>query len=171
MEIVALLVALVALAVGALALRRADVVERRARRWAPGQQEAATQGAERPAPAGTPPAGVSPAEMAALRKRVDELSEATTEAASAAASAGAAGGFSRVSVVRYDAFEDLGGRLSFSAAVLDDRGKGFVLTAIHGRSETRSYLKQVPPPDDGTQRELSPEESMAITQAMKGRRS
>ncbi len=109
--------------------------------------------------------------MAALRKRVDELSEATTEAASAAASAGAAGGFSRVSVVRYDAFEDLGGRLSFSAAVLDDRGKGFVLTAIHGRSETRSYLKQVPPPDDGTQRELSPEESMAITQAMKGKRS
>jgi hypothetical protein len=75
-------------------------------------------------------------------------------------------GLSRVSVVRYDAFEDLGGRLSFSAAVLDDAGCGFVLTAIHGRSETRSYLKQLPPPDDG-QRELSPEENQAVKQAMK----
>ena len=45
----------------------------------------------------------------------------------------------RVGVVRYDAFDEVGGRMSFSAALLDDAGRGVVLTAIHGRAETRSY--------------------------------
>ena len=34
-----------------------------------------------------------------------------------------------VAVVRYDAFGDMGGRLSFSAAVVDDRGDGLVVLA------------------------------------------
>lgn len=68
-----------------------------------------------------------------------------------------------VAVVRYDAFGDLAGRLSFSAALLDDTGDGVVLTSIHGRSETRSYAKGVcggrsPHP-------LSPEEKEAIVRA------
>lgn len=50
---------------------------------------------------------------------------------------------SRVAVVRYDAFDDMGGRLSFSAALLDDHGDGLVLTSINGRTETRTYAKQV----------------------------
>ena len=48
-----------------------------------------------------------------------------------------------VAVVRYDAFADMGGRLSFSAAMLDDSGDGLVLTSINGRSETRTYAKGV----------------------------
>jgi hypothetical protein len=65
-----------------------------------------------------------------------------------------------VSVVRYDAFGDLGGRFSFSAALLDDSGDGLVLTSIHGRSETRTYVKGV---TDGTADiELSPEERKAM---------
>lgn len=46
-------------------------------------------------------------------------------------------------MVRYDAFDDMGGRLSFSAAVLDDHGDGLVLTSINGRTETRTYAKPV----------------------------
>ena len=46
-----------------------------------------------------------------------------------------------VAVVRYDAFADMGGRLSFSAALYDDSGDGFVLSSINGRSETRTYAK------------------------------
>jgi cytoskeletal protein CcmA (bactofilin family) len=42
-----------------------------------------------------------------------------------------------VGVVRFDAFEDMGGRLSFSAALLDSRGDGVVITSINGRQETR----------------------------------
>ncbi len=71
-----------------------------------------------------------------------------------------------VSVVRYDAFGDMGGRLSFSAALLDDAGDGLVLTAIHGRSETRTYVKGVTGGDADMQ--LSPEEEQAVTYAMKG---
>ena len=65
-----------------------------------------------------------------------------------------------VAVVRYDAFGDMGGRLSFSAALLDDSGDGLVLTSINGRSETRTYAKGV----KGSQSDhsLSPEELQAI---------
>ena len=71
-----------------------------------------------------------------------------------------------VSVVRYDAFGDMGGRLSFSAALLDDGGDGLVLTAIHGRTETRSYIKGVKAGQSDAS--LSPEEQQAITFAMRG---
>lgn len=71
-----------------------------------------------------------------------------------------------VSVVRYDAFGDMGGRLSFSAAMLDDGGDGLVLTAIHGRSETRSYIKGVKAGQSDAS--LSPEEQQAITFALRG---
>lgn len=65
-----------------------------------------------------------------------------------------------VSVVRYDAFGDMGGRFSFSAALLDDQGDGLVITSIHGRTETRSYLKGLA----GGQSDipLSPEEEQAV---------
>lgn len=65
-----------------------------------------------------------------------------------------------VAVVRYDAFRDMGGRMSFSAALLDDAGDGLVLTAIHGRGETRSYSKGVKRGESDQQ--LSPEEKQAI---------
>ena len=42
-----------------------------------------------------------------------------------------------VSVVRYDAFGDMGGRLSFSATLLDDNGDGILLTSNHGHTESR----------------------------------
>ena len=75
-------------------------------------------------------------------------------------------GLSRVAVVRYDAFEDMGGALSFSAAMLDERGDGVVLSAINGRSETRTYAKAV---SGGTsEHHLSDEEEAAVRQALSG---
>jgi hypothetical protein len=71
-----------------------------------------------------------------------------------------------VSVVRYDAFADMGGRLSFSAAMLDDAGDGIVLTSINGRTETRSYAKGVK--GGASEHSLSPEEEQAIAFAMRG---
>ena len=68
-----------------------------------------------------------------------------------------------VAVVRYDAFGDMGGRMSFSSALLDDNGDGLVITSIHGRSETRTYMKPV---RSGASDQLSPEELQAIAQAM-----
>ena len=65
-----------------------------------------------------------------------------------------------VSVVRYDAFGDQGGRFSFSAALLDDAGDGLVLTSIHGRAETRTYVKGITRGDADI--DLSPEERKAM---------
>ena len=48
-----------------------------------------------------------------------------------------------LAVVRYDAFGDMGGHLSWSLALLDDAGHGVVLTSIHGRSEARTYAKSI----------------------------
>lgn len=55
----------------------------------------------------------------------------------------AADALRHLAVVRYDAFGDMGGRLSWSLALLDDDGNGVVLTSIHGRSEARTYAKNV----------------------------
>lgn len=72
-----------------------------------------------------------------------------------------------VGVVRYDAFGDLGGRLSFSAALLDDAGSGLVLTSIAARSETRTYAKGVQART--SEHALSPEETEAIERATRPR--
>jgi hypothetical protein len=71
-----------------------------------------------------------------------------------------------VAVVRYDAFAEMGGRMSFSAALLDDAGDGLVFTAINGRSETRSYAKGVK--TGSSDSPLSPEEQQAIGFALRG---
>lgn len=55
----------------------------------------------------------------------------------------AEGSVRHVGVVRFDAFEDMGGRLSFSAALLDGNGDGMVITSINGRQDTRCYAKRV----------------------------
>lgn len=75
-------------------------------------------------------------------------------------------GVSRVAVVRYDAFEDMGGALSFSAALLDERGDGVVLSAINGRTETRTYAKAIL--GGNSEHHLSDEEERAIRDAMAG---
>jgi len=48
-----------------------------------------------------------------------------------------------VGVVRYNAFSDMGGDLSFSVALLDQKGDGLVLTSIYGREESRIFAKPV----------------------------
>jgi hypothetical protein len=68
-----------------------------------------------------------------------------------------------LAVVRYDAFGDMGGHLSWSLAVLDDSGAGVVLTSIHGRSEARTYAKSVV--NWSCEQQLSPEEEEAISVA------
>lgn len=72
-----------------------------------------------------------------------------------------------VSVVRYDAFGDMGGRFSFSAALLDDHGDGLIVTSIHGRTETRTYLKGLE--KGASDITLSPEEEQAIHLAKGGK--
>jgi len=69
-----------------------------------------------------------------------------------------------VGLIRYDAFGDMGGRMSFSVALVDDFGNGFILTTVHARSESRTYIKEI----RGGMAEvtLSPEESQALEDAI-----
>ncbi|MDP4013349.1 MAG: DUF4446 family protein [Candidatus Nanopelagicales bacterium] len=133
-----LVVAIIALVAALVALRRVDVVAARAGRSSDGP----------------------------LQRDVDSAPSGGTVLASSAAPESV--GLSRLAVVRYDAFDDLGGQLSYSAALLDDAGKGIVITGIHGRSETRTYLKQVPTSGSGAVSKLSPEEQEAVRDAMRG---
>ena len=73
-----------------------------------------------------------------------------------------------VGVVRFDAFEDMGGRLSFSAALLDGHGDGVVITSINGRQDTRCYAKQIR--NATSIHNLSDEERQAIREALGGPR-
>lgn len=49
----------------------------------------------------------------------------------------------RVNMIRYDAFEDVGGQQSFAIALLDGRGDGIVLTSVYSRMEIRVYAKAI----------------------------
>jgi hypothetical protein len=70
----------------------------------------------------------------------------------------------RVALVRYDAFDDLGGRLSFSLAIMDDNGNGITLTSIASTTDTRLYAKAL---SKGVgEHTLSPEEEQAVKAAM-----
>ena len=153
-SVLSILLAVVALGIAVLALRRADVVERRAKQWLSDGDSGGRSPSVAPTTTSTPSSAGS---VADLERRLRQLE-----------SSGTTSGLSRVAVVRYDAFDDLGGRLSFSAAIVDDAGRGLVMTAIHGRTETRTYLKQVPVTPASGQRELSPEESQAVSEAVAG---
>lgn len=102
------------------------------------------------------------AETLKLRNEVESLSERY-----AFVLRRMAGSVQHVGVVRYDAFRDLGGLLSFSIAMLDDRGNGLVISSIYGRSESRTYAKPIVERDSSYL--LSPEEKEAIRLAMQSR--
>ena len=46
-------------------------------------------------------------------------------------------------IVKYDAFEDVGGKMSFALAMLDSENSGFVLNAIHSRDNCYLYIKEI----------------------------
>ena len=46
-------------------------------------------------------------------------------------------------IVKYDAFDDVGGKLSFVLALLDDSDSGFVLNAVHSKDNCFLYIKEI----------------------------
>ncbi|MBM3493433.1 MAG: DUF4446 family protein [Armatimonadetes bacterium] len=71
-----------------------------------------------------------------------------------------------VGLVRFDAFDDVGGRQSFSCALLDAHRSGLVISGLYARSDVRVYVKQL---DKGVPSiALTAEESAAVAQAAGG---
>ena len=51
--------------------------------------------------------------------------------------------FSKYGVEKYDAFDDVGGKLSFALALLDKENNGLILNAVHSRDNCFLYLKEI----------------------------
>ena len=102
-------------------------------------------------------------ELAELRTLVAGVREEALAAAQAG-TAEVAGVLRNVALVRYDAFPGVSGRMSFSLALLDERGDGVTLSAIAGQSDTRVYAKGVT--GGKGEHELSPEEQQAVSSAL-----
>lgn len=75
-----------------------------------------------------------------------------------------AGAKRHVGLVKYDAFEDVGGSQSFALALYDDKGDGALITSLVGRSDCRVYCK--PLLGGKSERSLSQEEQRAIREAV-----
>ncbi len=108
------------------------------------------------------------ARVRGLRRRLRRPASKRPDAPTAAAGADAedASALRHIGVVRYDAFADMGGRMSFSAAIYNDNGDGLVLSSINGRSETRTYAKELT--GLTSEHRISPEEQAAIDAARTG---
>jgi hypothetical protein len=70
----------------------------------------------------------------------------------------------RIATVRFNAFPDTGGDLSFAIALLDAYNNGFVISSLYGRNESRVYAKPIASGKSTYQ--LSDEERDALNRAM-----
>ncbi len=51
--------------------------------------------------------------------------------------------YQKVGIVKYDAFKEMGGKLSFSLVLLDKNNNGFVMNSMHSREGCYTYIKEV----------------------------
>ena len=72
--------------------------------------------------------------------------------------------FQKVGIVKYDAYQQMGGLLSFSLALLDEDDNGLVLNSVHSTEGCYTYTKEIRHGECSI--ELSNEEKVALDQAM-----
>ncbi len=51
--------------------------------------------------------------------------------------------FQKIGIIKYDAFREIGGKLSFSLALLDENNNGFILNSVHSTDACYSYTKEI----------------------------
>ena len=72
--------------------------------------------------------------------------------------------FHKLGIVKYDAFKEMGGNLSFALCLLDDNNNGFILNTMHGRESSYTYIKEI---ENGTAYStLGEEEKQALQKAI-----
>jgi hypothetical protein len=72
----------------------------------------------------------------------------------------------KVGLVKYDAFKEMGGKLSFALAILDEKNNGVVINSVHSSDGCYSYTKRIT--DGDSQMALSNEEKLAVERAVNG---
>ena len=74
--------------------------------------------------------------------------------------------YRKMGVVKYDAFKEMGGKLSFAIALLNEKNDGFIINSVHSSEGCYSYTKRVK--DGDSQIALSNEEKVAVERAISG---
>ena len=72
--------------------------------------------------------------------------------------------YQKVGIVKYDAFREMGGQLSFSVALLDKRDNGFILNSVHSATGCYVYTKEIQ--NGMSYIDLGEEEREALERAM-----
>lgn len=86
------------------------------------------------------------------RKNIDELFDKHVFA------------FQKMGIIKYDAFKEMGGKLSFSLALLNEKNDGFVINSVHSSDGCYSYTKKIK--DGESNIDLSNEEKEAVERAI-----
>ena len=72
--------------------------------------------------------------------------------------------YQKVGIVKYDAFNEMGGKLSFALAMLDNNNTGWILNALHSREGCYTYVKEIVKGESYV--ELAEEEAEALDKAI-----
>lgn len=70
--------------------------------------------------------------------------------------------FQKMGLVRYDAFNQMGGQLSYSLALLDENDNGFIINSVHSTEGCYSYSKEIRNGDNSISLSSEEEEALAI---------
>ena len=77
-------------------------------------------------------------QMEELKKSTEETEDRINQALGNLTST-----FHKLGIVKYDAFKEMGGNLSFVVCLLDDNDTGFILNTMHGRNSSYTYIKEI----------------------------
>ena len=72
--------------------------------------------------------------------------------------------YQKIGILKYDAFDGMGGKLSFALCILNYRNSGYIINSIHSREVTFNYIRIV---ENGqTEQVISREEKIVLEQAL-----
>nr|WP_296267097.1 DUF4446 family protein [uncultured Merdimonas sp.] len=74
------------------------------------------------------------------------------------------GYYQKMGIVKYDAFNEMGGKLSFAIAMLDGNNSGWIINAMHSREGCYTYVKEILKGESFV--ELAEEEAEALDKAI-----
>jgi len=72
--------------------------------------------------------------------------------------------YQKQGIIKYDAFHEMGGNLSFALALLDAHNNGWIINAMHSREGCYTYIKEIL--NGESYIELSEEEAQALDKAV-----
>lgn len=72
--------------------------------------------------------------------------------------------FQKVGILKYDAFHEMGGKLSFALTLLDGNDSGYIINSMHSREGCYNYIKEIVKGESYI--ELSEEEAESLERAI-----